>query len=225
MDSKEKESISEAESFYISTLEISRRLDNDHKDILKKVRLIAERMLISLNSPNEFIKTSFYINSQNKQQKMYVVSREVVLELLKTCTRKNYIKATQMLDYMSDNDKERYMPKTFSENQFITLMKKLMPSIKVEPQYRVLNYFVDLFIPELKIFIEYDEEYHKRNSVAINDNHRQNGILDHINDKDMMFIRVNNSNMYKILRKLVFLTELKKINSQLFLKRKEWFFD
>ncbi|MBT9285809.1 MULTISPECIES: hypothetical protein [Bacillus] len=225
MDSKEKESISEAESFYISTLEISRRLDNDHKDILKKVRLIAERMLISLNSPNEFIKTSFYINSQNKQQKMYVVSREVVLELLKTCTRKNYIKATQMLDYMSDNDKERYMPKTFSENQFITLMKKLMPSIKVEPQYRVLNYFVDLFIPELKIFIEYDEEYHKRNSVAINDNHRQNGILDHINDKDMMFIRVNSSNMYKILRKLVFLTELKKINSQLFLKRKEWFFD
>ncbi|MCW8785935.1 MULTISPECIES: DUF559 domain-containing protein [Bacillus amyloliquefaciens group] len=225
MDSKEKESNSEAESFYISTLEISRRLDNDHKDILKKVRLIAERMLISLNSPNKFIKTSFYINSQNKQQKMYVVSREVVLELLKTCTRKNYIKATQMLDYMSDNDKERYAPKTFSENQFITLIRNLIPSIKVEPQYRVLNYFVDLFIPELKIFIEYDEEYHKRNLVSKNDKHRQDGILDHINDKDMMFIRVNNSNMYKILRKLVFLTELKKINPQLFLKRKEWFFD
>lgn len=225
MDSKEKESNSEAESFYISTLEISRRLDNDHKDILKKVRLIAERMLISLNSPNKFIKTSFYINSQNKQQKMYVVSREVVLELLKTCTRKNYIKATQMLDYMSDNDKERYAPKTFSENQFITLIRNLIPSIKVEPQYRVLNYFVDLFIPELKIFIEYDEEYHKRNLVSKNDKHRQDGILDHINDKDMMFIRVNNSNMYKILRKLVFLTEIKKINPQLFLKRKEWFFD
>ncbi|APH36004.1 DUF559 domain-containing protein [Bacillus velezensis] len=225
MDSKEKESNSEAEPFYISTLEISRRLGNDHKDILKKVRLIAERMLISLNSSNKFIKTSSYINSQNKQQKMYVVSREVVLELLKTCTRKNYIKATQMLDYMSDNDKERYMPKTFSENQFITLMKNLIPSIKVERQYRVLNYFVDLFIPELKIFIEYDEEYHKRNLVSKNDKHRQDGILDHINDKDMMFIRVNNSNMYKILRKLVFLTELKKINPHLFLKRKEWFFD
>jgi len=45
--------------------------------------------------------------------------------------------------------------------------------INVEPQYKVLNYRIDFYIPELKIAIEYDEPYHNSKENQIKDVKRQ----------------------------------------------------
>ena len=46
------------------------------------------------------------------------------------------------------------------EEQFYLTFKFLFPSIYTKNQFKVLNYYIDLYLPNRKMFIEYDEEGH-----------------------------------------------------------------
>lgn len=57
-------------------------------------------------------------------------------------------------------------PITYSrdEEAYLGLLEKMLDGIcKIERQFIVLDYRIDMYIPELKIAIEFDESYHSKN--------------------------------------------------------------
>ena len=47
------------------------------------------------------------------------------------------------------------------EFKFESLLREFFPSEKILTQYKILNYRIDFFLPDLQMIIEYDEEQHK----------------------------------------------------------------
>ena len=65
------------------------------------------------------------------------------------------------------------------EFKFEQVLREMFPSIVIFPQYSVLKYQVDFFIPDLMIVIEYNEEFHKRTKDK--DSDRMEEILSELN--------------------------------------------
>lgn len=66
------------------------------------------------------------------------------------------------------------------------IVENLFSDYEIIPQYKILNYFIDWYIPELNIAIEFDEKYHENKK---GDNTRQKEIEKELNCK---FIRYKN---------------------------------
>ena len=47
------------------------------------------------------------------------------------------------------------------EYHFNEIIENLFNKYKIIPQFQVMNYRIDWYIPELKLAIEYDEKYHE----------------------------------------------------------------
>ena len=78
--------------------------------------------------------------------------------------------------------------KTRKELLFDISVTEILNGIEVIiPQYKVLNYRIDFYLPDLNIAIEYDEKHH--NSKKHKDSNRQKEIENEI--KNIEFIRVN----------------------------------
>lgn len=65
------------------------------------------------------------------------------------------------------------------EIKFNNLLSEMFPNEKIISQYRILDYRIDFFMPDLHIIIEYDEEQHKYQKK--NDGIRIKNILNELN--------------------------------------------
>ena len=78
-------------------------------------------------------------------------------------------------------------PRTRKELLFEMTLNGLFEGItEIIPQYSVLNYRVDFYLPQIGLVIEYDEKYHS--SYVLNDKKRQDEIKKHLNCE---FIRIS----------------------------------
>lgn len=75
------------------------------------------------------------------------------------------------------------------ERDFWEILSALLRGItKIIPQYKIMEYFIDFYIPEYDLAIEYDEKHHGIPSNVSKDAERQSKIEDKMNLK---FIRVH----------------------------------
>lgn len=65
------------------------------------------------------------------------------------------------------------------ELKFDEVLRNMFPNMLILSQYRVLDYRVDFFIPDLLVIIEYDEEFHARKKAE--DSDRMEEILAELN--------------------------------------------
>jgi phage anti-repressor protein/very-short-patch-repair endonuclease len=98
-----------------------------------------------------------------------------------------------------------YEPKTRKELLFeINLIELLDGVTKIIPQYSVLDYRIDFYLPDLKIAIEYDEKHH--NSKKKQDEDRQKQIQEVLKCD---FIRVDEYFELKAINELIKIVLLK----------------
>lgn len=121
----------------ISSLDISEKYNKQHKDVLDTIRKILES---NPDLNNSFIEST-YKSSRGRTYPCYLLDE----------------KAQGIL-----NTKYKYscMNPRF-ELKFYDILKNLFPSQIIIPQYKILNYRIDFFMPDLGLIIEYDEEQHK----------------------------------------------------------------
>lgn len=121
----------------ISSLDISIKYNKQHKDVLDTIRKILES---NSNLKDCFIEST-YKNARGRIYPCYILNG----------------KAQDIL-----NTKYKYScvnPRF--EFKFYDILKNLFPSQIIIPQYKILNYRIDFFIPDIGLIIEYDEEQHK----------------------------------------------------------------
>jgi len=111
-----------------------------------------------------------------------------------------------------DPQKREYRVVPVKERDFRNLIVTLLSGIvKVECQYAVGRYFIDFFLPECGLAIEYDEYHHSRPRNVIADREREKAIRQAI--PNVQFIRVQEGQevvkLNEVLRRMVKKTELK----------------
>lgn len=75
------------------------------------------------------------------------------------------------------------------ERDFGELLSSILRGItRIIPQYKIMEYFVDFYIPEYDLAVEYDEKHHNKPSNVLNDAERQSKIE---NEMDIEFIRIH----------------------------------
>jgi len=75
------------------------------------------------------------------------------------------------------------------ERDFWEILSSLLKGItKIIPQYKIMEYFIDFYIPEYDLAIEYDEKHHDNSSNVLKDAERQSKIENEMNIK---FVRVH----------------------------------
>lgn len=138
-----------------------------HKSFMGKIRTELETLkALGLNNGENFKKSS-YINSQNKKQPCYLLNAQGIKFMLDSCRTRDKIPLSKVFNEIS-NGEEVSICKNKPEYEFIDgLINSLKPFgiEKYETQYIVnnsngTNYRIDLYLPELNIAIEYDENNH-----------------------------------------------------------------
>jgi phage anti-repressor protein/very-short-patch-repair endonuclease len=107
----------------------------------------------------------------------------------KICLVERTKKAQLVYKYICELDgiEVLYEPKTRKELLFEININEILQGItKIIPQYQVLNYRIDFYLPEINLAIEYDEKAHE--SKTISDNKRELEIKKE--HKFIKFIRV-----------------------------------
>lgn len=120
-----------------SSNDIAEKFGKRHDQVLRDIDNIIKT---NQTLQSDFILHS-YKNSRNKKYRCYFLTNKG-LNILNT----KYI-------YSAMNPRFEY--------KFECLLREMFPSEIIISQYRILNYRIDFFMPELNIIIEYDEEQHK----------------------------------------------------------------
>ena len=128
-------------------------------------------------------------DSLGRIQPATFISKESLFELISNSSKFTYNKKIELFNNFGID--ERILKKERKENTFIELLEEFLSeyNIKGIKQYPVFNYRIDYYIPELKLAIEYDENYHKHYTYE-NQELRQLKIENKLNCK---FIRLNDS--------------------------------
>lgn len=120
-----------------SSNDIAEKFGKRHDQVLRDIDNIIKT--------NQALQSDFilhsYKNSRNKKYRCYVLTNKG-LNILNT----KYI-------YSAMNPRFEY--------KFECLLREMFPSEIIISQYRILNYRIDFFMPELNMIIEYDEKQHK----------------------------------------------------------------
>lgn len=92
-----------------------------------------------------------------------IISKEDVISLVTNSNLLTQLEKEEFLVALGLDD--RIVLQSRAEIEFGEQLTLFMSQLgyKVEPQYGVLGYYIDFYIPELNIAIEYDEEQHKYN--------------------------------------------------------------
>ena len=121
----------------ISSLDISIKYNKQHKDVLDTIRKILE----SNSDLKDCFIESTYKNTRGRMYPCYLLN-EKAQDILNT-----------KYEYSCVNPRFEF--------KFYDILKNLFPSQTIIPQYKILSYRIDFFIPDLGLIIEYDEEQHK----------------------------------------------------------------
>lgn len=161
----------------ISSREVAEMLGKSHGDLLKEIngrasgdgvgiiptlnRMIEDKSNLHLS--NYFIESEY--KAGTRTYKEYLITKKGIGSIL---ALKPYMKGIESLADYYDNYFKENVPLYVVEQpprveiqfgeQLILFINQLGYSVKT--QYKVLNYRVDFYIPELNVAIEYDEQHH-----------------------------------------------------------------
>lgn len=138
-----------------SSLEVAKKFGKRHDSILRDIDKILES---DLNLQKHFV-LSTYKNSRGRIYRAYALDK----------TAQNILYTKYKYSTMSPR----------FEIKFLNLLKEMFPSEIIIPQYQILNYRIDFFMPNLCMIIEYDEEQHKY--IQEKDEIRTKNILNELN--------------------------------------------
>ena len=144
-----------------------------HRTLLKSISLIVEAGELE---DSDFA-SSFYTSSQNKKLPCFEISNDALIYLLSSrrtfCnTPKRRSSALKILDSIGCESRIVIGARDRFEDSFYSLLVSFFGDIKIIRSYPVSGYFVDFYIPEISLFIEYDDEYHFIGSQKENDFNR-----------------------------------------------------
>ena len=192
---------------YISSLEISDLTLIEHKEIMKKIRKIANRLLIDISKENDLIKIGTYMDNRNRVKQQYHISNSITLELVKSFNRLYYEEGKKVLKYIGEeSDNFKITPKIVLEHQFYQIIANLLIETKIHRQYPISSYLVDFYIPELNILIEFDEKYHERSEQKRKDAEREKEIITYAQkeiNQNIHMIRVKEDDIYAGIRRIL----------------------
>lgn len=168
-----------------------------HKSFMGKIRSELEVLkTLGLDYSKSF-KESFYIDKQGKNRPCYSLNSQGLKFIIDSCRTRDKIPLSKIFNEISNCD-EISICKNKPEYEFVdAIINSLKPFgiKKYETQYIVksnerTNYRIDLYLPELNLAIEYDENEHNGYSYE-NQEGRQQEIENKLNCK---FIRVSDRN-------------------------------
>lgn len=148
--------IDSKDSQKISSVELATLCDKQHKNIIRDIKKLEPSYTEVFG--DKFSK-SYYINSQNKKQPCYWLSKHQFKFML----NKYGITLSDADDVTVKEVRHEYC---FGED----IVKNLFSGYNILPQFPVFGgeYRIDWYIPELNLAIEFDEEQHssKKNMEA-----------------------------------------------------------
>lgn len=162
----------------LSSNEIAIALEIEHKKILRDIRKYISKCS---DAENHFIKST-YIDCQNKKRPCYFIDsigvKIIIDNKYKTPKLYNLIKLYN--DTFDENAETIILSDRF-ENSFINDLEEFLNNFGIHGKRQFIcgNYFIDFYIEELNIAIEYDEEQHKYSQAY--DIERQKYISDKLN--------------------------------------------
>lgn len=133
------------------------------RGITEKLTNILRNKNINEKGKNEIEYVLNKINSgDSEERKDIFISIELLLNLCLECKNE---KSRMFYSYLLDTNKDIKFNPNCPKRKEIKFLDKLEQILKPfyitgEKQYRVLNYRIDYYIPQLKIAIEYDENGH-----------------------------------------------------------------
>jgi len=138
-----------------------------HKDFMKKIRKELE-VLKTLGLEDKGIEVESYIDKQNQERPCFSLNSQGLKYIMDTCRSRDKIAMAQIFNEMT-NGREVSVCKNRPEHDFIDGLINSLKAFGIEEyktQYVIkndkgANYKIDLYLPELNIAIEYDENGHK----------------------------------------------------------------
>lgn len=168
-----------------------------HKDFMKKIRKELEILKTLGLKDDEIFLTGSYIDKQNREKPCYSLNCQGVKYIMDSCRSRDKIAIAKVFNKIS-NGKEISICKNKPEYDFIGGVINSLKAFGIKKyvtQYIVnndkgTNYRIDLYLPELNIAIEYDENNHNCYTYE-----QQEGRQKEIEDKlGCKFIRVSDRN-------------------------------
>lgn len=147
----------------VNSVELASLLKKRHKNVLRDLR--------SLSKKNNYnIKESVYFDLKNRKMPCFELCSDIIKIALVYYNRNDII---SQIDCGYKDIKPSFIRNEFSFGEDIIF--NMFSEYKIISQYSVLGgkYFIDWYIPELKLAIEYDECHHVYNK---NDKARQDEI-------------------------------------------------
>lgn len=185
--------INEFKKIESETNEEKRFIELKHKDFMKKIRTELKVLEeLNLGSEGNIILTT-YIDKKGEKRPCYELDSLGLKFLIDICKTSDRIPLIDVYNSMN-NDKELYIYKEKKEYEFIGALISSLKGIGIEKsisEYYCCNkYRIDLYLPELNIAIEYDENNHRGYTYKQQEG-RQKEIEKNLGCK---FIRVNSEN-------------------------------
>lgn len=171
-----------------------------HKNLKAKIEKEVEALnLLGLGGQQIFIKST-YINSQNKKQPCYELTKEGLKYIIDITKSRDRIAMQRIYEIIGGDYSKTICIDRFETTFFNKLYDVLTPiNVKLVTQKQLLNgkYRLDGFLPKYDIVIEYDEQQHFVEPQKSKDVIRQKEIEEKFGYK---FIRLNykNTDAYNI---------------------------
>lgn len=139
----------------VNSRELAKKFGKQNKHVNETIRSI----LKSTPQMEKHFKKSTYKSKRGRIENCYDLD-EVALNILN-------------IKYKYSSMNPRF------EIKFKNLLYEMFPNEKIIPQYHILDYRIDFFMPDLHMIIEYDEDHHKYQKE--NDDIRMKDILNELN--------------------------------------------
>jgi len=148
---------------FITSLEIAKVFNKRHDSVLRIINKLKENLDIF----NELkIKETLYKDKSGKRNKMYLLNKEATLFIIKrfrlTNNLENINKVSDFLHSIGIEDNIILIKKR-EESTFIKKLELFCQAMELEykTQKQIGDYFVDFYIEDLNLIIEYDEYHHQ----------------------------------------------------------------
>ena len=138
-----------------------------------------------------YIKTKIK-SSDGKFYNTHLYTLEGVITICSLSTKEKAYEFSQWLLNLSNSNNNIKVIKSRKEIEFMVLLKDFLNEFNIHhiQQYQYENYKIDLYLPEFKIAIEYDEEDHKYYTYKQQE-YREQYLKQHLGCK---FIRLSDNN-------------------------------
>lgn len=192
----------------VNSRDIAKNFEKEHKHVLRDIDDIIFKFGITY-SKNLFIE-DYYTHPQNKQKyREYLLTKDgLKLYIDNSRKTKKLSLVMTIYNHMLELEGEGKLPIILTdrfEDSFFNDLEDALNELGVEldKQYHVSDYFIDGYLPEYKLAIEYDEEQHKYNVEE--DMRRENEIAQELG---CGFIRLdykdtNGTNIGKVIAKIM----------------------